>query len=86
MKQLQMWHNGNFNCPSCGAQIVTDATTAATYCYYCHNPVVLAGRLWRILPENILPFTIEKTKRLKILAWTKKNGSFPEIFQQKSNR
>ena len=34
-----------FNCPSCGAQIVTDATTAATYCYYCHNPVVLAGRL-----------------------------------------
>ena len=20
-------------------------TTAATYCYYCHNPVVLAGRL-----------------------------------------
>ncbi|MRI75563.1 TFIIB-type zinc ribbon-containing protein, partial [Enterococcus mundtii] len=21
-----------FNCPSCGAQIVTDATTAATYC------------------------------------------------------
>ena len=34
-----------YTCPSCGAQIVTDETTAATFCYYCHNPVVLAGRL-----------------------------------------
>ena len=34
-----------YNCPSCGAQIVTDETTAATFCYYCHNPVVLSGRL-----------------------------------------
>ena len=32
-------------CPSCGAEVVTDATTAATFCYYCHNPVVLAGKL-----------------------------------------
>ena len=23
-----------FTCPSCGAEIVTDATTAATYCYF----------------------------------------------------
>ena len=34
-----------YTCPSCGAEIVTDATTAATFCYYCHNPVVLSGRL-----------------------------------------
>ena len=33
-----------FLCPSCGAEIVTDETTAATYCYFCHNPVVLSGR------------------------------------------
>ena len=31
-----------YSCPSCGAEIVTDATTAATFCYYCHNPVVLS--------------------------------------------
>lgn len=37
--------------------------TAATYRYYCHNPVVLAGRLsGEFLPENILPFTIEKDR------------------------
>ena len=31
-----------YTCPSCGAQIVTDATTAASFCYYCHNPVVFS--------------------------------------------
>ena len=34
-----------YSCPSCGAQVITDETTAATFCYYCHNPVVLEGRL-----------------------------------------
>ena len=30
-----------YHCPSCGSQIVTDETTVATHCYYCHSPVVL---------------------------------------------
>ena len=34
-----------YTCPNCGAEIVTDATTAATYCFYCHNPVVLLCRI-----------------------------------------
>ena len=32
-----------YTCPSCGAEVVTDETTAATFCFYCHNPVVLSG-------------------------------------------
>lgn len=48
-------------CPSCGAQIVTDSTTAATICYYCHNPVVLSGRLsGELKPDRIIPFAIDK--------------------------
>jgi len=48
-------------CPSCGAQIVTDDTTAATFCYYCHNPVVLGGRLeGNYLPDKIIPFSITR--------------------------
>ena len=55
-----------FLCPSCGAEIVTDATTAATYCYYCHNPVVLSGRLsGEFLPNKVLPFAIEKEEAIK---------------------
>ncbi|MFD2305902.1 ATP-binding protein [Enterococcus termitis] len=74
-----------FNCPSCGAQIVTEATTAATYCYYCHNPVVLAGRLsGNFLPEKVLPFAIEKDEAVeKFLAWTKKKWFIPKDFFNK---
>ncbi len=52
-----------YTCPSCGAQIVTDATTAATFCYYCHNPVVLEGRLeGDFLPGQIIPFSITRAQ------------------------
>ena len=52
-----------YSCPSCGAQIITDATTAATFCYYCHNPVVLEGRLsGAFLPDQVLPFEIDREK------------------------
>ncbi|OTN90157.1 hypothetical protein A5819_002656 [Enterococcus sp. 7E2_DIV0204] len=74
-----------FDCPSCGAQIVTEATTAATYCYYCHNPVVLSGRLsGKFLPEKVLPFSIEKEEAVeKFLAWTKKKWFIPKDFFNK---
>ncbi|MBS6196183.1 MAG: TFIIB-type zinc ribbon-containing protein [Clostridiales bacterium] len=52
-----------YTCPSCGAEIVTDETTAATFCYYCHNPVVLSGRVsGEYLPEWIIPFRIDRKK------------------------
>lgn len=74
-----------FNCPSCGAQIVTESTTAATYCYYCHNPVVLSGRLTgEFLPDNVLPFAVEKEEAVeKFLAWTKKKWFIPKNFFSK---
>ncbi|MDR0922088.1 MAG: TFIIB-type zinc ribbon-containing protein [Lactobacillales bacterium] len=77
---------GLFICPSCGAQIVTDTTTAATYCYYCHNPVVLSERLsGKFLPEKVLPFAIEKEEAIqKFLKWTKKKKFIPkDFFSQK---
>lgn len=50
-----------YTCPSCGAEIVTDDTTAATFCYYCHSPVVLSGRVsGQFMPDYIIPFVIDK--------------------------
>ena len=50
-----------YTCPSCGAEIATDTTTAATFCYYCHNPIVLSGRLsGEQMPSLIIPFQISK--------------------------
>ena len=52
-----------YTCPSCGAEVITDKTTAATFCYYCHNPVVLGGKLsGSYLPDKIIPFKFNKEK------------------------
>lgn len=74
-----------FLCPNCGAEIVTDATTAATYCYYCHNPVVLSGRLsGEFLPNKVLPFAVEKEEAInRFLVWTKKKWFVPKAFFNK---
>lgn len=52
-------------CPSCGAEIVTDETTAATTCYYCSNPVVLSGKLsGELKPDYIIPFKLDKDEAI----------------------
>ncbi len=71
-----------YMCPSCGAEIVTDETTAATFCFYCHNPVVLKGRLdGAYKPDFVLPFAVEKEKAKEIfLGWLKKKRYVPADF------
>ena len=48
-----------YTCQNCGAQIIAEAETSATFCYYCHTPVVLAGRLTgEYKPAYVLPFAV----------------------------
>lgn len=63
-----------YNCPSCGAEIFTEQTTSATFCVYCHNPVVLSDRLsGDYLPDNVVPFKIPREQvEERLLAWCKK--------------
>ena len=71
-----------YTCPSCGAQIVTDETTAATFCYYCHNPVVLSGRLsGEFRPDLVIPFQIDRKKAREIFGqWVGRKKFVPEAF------
>lgn len=71
-----------YTCPSCGAEVVTDDTTAATFCYYCHNPVVMAGRLeGEFLPDFVIPFAIDKEKATDIFSeWIKRKRYVPKAF------
>lgn len=75
-----------YNCPSCGAQIVTDDTTAATFCYYCHNPVVLSGRVsGEFLPHKIIPFTIDRKQATdKFMEYVHTKKFVPKAFFNKS--
>lgn len=74
-----------YTCPSCGAEIVTDETTAATFCYYCHNPVVLSGRLsGQYLPDYVLPFSVDKKEAEKrFLDWIGRKKFVPREFFSK---
>lgn len=54
-------HMRAYTCPSCGAQIVCDETTAATSCPYCNNPTVVAGQFAGMLrPDFVIPFKVDK--------------------------
>ena len=50
-----------FLCPSCGGELITGETTAATFCPYCDNPTVMPDRLsGGIKPDAIIPFKTGK--------------------------
>lgn len=74
-----------YTCPSCGAEVVTDITTAATFCYYCHNPVVLQSRLTGdFTPDKVIPFEITREDAVRrFLGWTGKKWFIPSNFFSK---
>lgn len=48
-------------CQSCGGEIVADATTAATSCPFCDNPVTVPKKFGGDLkPDYIIPFRLDK--------------------------
>ena len=54
-------HIHAFQCPSCGGEIITEETTAATFCPFCDNPTIMPSRLsGGLKPDAVLPFV--KTK------------------------
>lgn len=75
-----------YHCESCGAEVVTDNTTTATFCYYCHNPVLITSRLkGDFKPDIILPFKINKDKAQEtFLNWAKSKKYVPSSFYSSS--
>ncbi len=71
-----------YSCPSCGAELVTSDTTAATMCYYCHNPVVIVGRLEDAFrPDAMLPFKYDRDgARERFFKWMRKKKYVPKEF------
>ena len=58
----------SYSCPSCGAELICDATTAATSCPYCGNPSIVPGQFAGALkPDYVLPFKLSKEDAIKAL-------------------
>ncbi len=76
-----------YNCPSCGAEIICEETTAATSCIYCGNPSVVPGQLGGVLkPDFVIPF--QKTKEDAVNAlknFYKGKRLLPKAFSQASH-
>ena len=71
-----------YSCPRCGAEVVVDNNTTATFCCYCHGPVVLSDKFnGEFKPSKVIPFKIDKDKAIEnFMKWSKKKWFLPNEF------
>lgn len=76
-----------YNCPDCGANIITDLETAATFCIYCGNTSIIKNRLTgKFAPSKIIPFKTTKEDAIKAFKGLKKGRPLiPKSFISEKN-
>ena len=76
-----------YNCPSCGAELICDQTTAATSCPYCGNPSIVPGELSGALrPDWVIPFKLTKEKAIAALKeHYRKKPLLPKLFSSQNH-
>ena len=69
-------------CQSCGAEVITEKNTAATFCVFCHNPVMISNRMaGNFKPNRVIPFMIsEQDAKQKFLDFCAKKKFLPKDF------
>ncbi len=76
-----------YRCKNCGAEMVADENTAATFCVYCGSTSILKSRLeGEFRPSRVIPFA--KTKEDAINAFKSlmhKENFVPNDFTKESN-
>lgn len=76
-----------YNCPSCGAELICDATTAATSCPYCGNPTIVPGQFTGGLrPDLLIPFRLDKQAAINALKMYYRGKKFlPKAFSEQNH-
>lgn len=76
-----------YECPSCGAQLVCDETTAATSCPYCGNPTIIPGQFKGMKrPDYVLPFKLDKKTAIASLKQHyNKKFLLPDAFKRENH-
>lgn len=77
----------SYKCGNCGAEIVADEQTAATFCLYCGNTAILKNKLsGEFSPDLIIPFKTEKKAAIEAFAGLSKGRPFmPKDFNSPNN-
>ncbi len=75
-----------YKCPSCGAEVLTEEYTAATFCSFCQSPTLIEDKLsGEIAPSRIIPFKYNKEKAKEVYRkWTKSGHFVPSEFSRES--
>lgn len=76
-----------YYCDNCGAKIVADDQTAATFCLYCGNTAILKNKLsGEFKPSKIIPFSKEKAAAIEAFKGLAKGRPFiPKSFTSSKN-
>ena len=76
-----------YNCPSCGAELICDETTAATSCPYCDNPTIIPSSLSGSLkPDAIIPFKLDKEQaKAAFREHLKGKKLLPKLFSEENH-
>ncbi len=76
-------HTNLFHCASCGADIMCDDQQTALFCYYCHNPVILAGKMTGAYrPGKVIGFKLNREMALDMFnRWVQKRMFVPKEFK-----
>ncbi len=76
-----------YSCPSCGAEIICDSTTAATSCAYCGNPSIVPGQFSGMLkPDYVIPFKLSKDDAIAALKkHYGKKPLLPKVFSESNH-
>lgn len=76
-----------YSCPDCGAAIIADEETSATFCIYCGNSSIIKNRLTgKFAPSKIIPFKKDKIDAVEAFKKLKKGRPFiPKEFLNENN-
>lgn len=76
-----------YQCNNCGAKIVANPNTAATFCIYCKNTAILKSRLAdQFTPSRIIPFNLIKNDAIEAFKKVgKKKFLMPKEFSDSKN-
>lgn len=75
-------HTNLYHCGSCGAEIMCEDNQTAAFCCYCHEPVILSGRMTGdFKPHKVIGFKLTREDaEEKFKKWCGKRWFLPKAF------
>lgn len=75
----------SYKCSNCGAEVLADSETSATFCLYCKSPAIIKSRFkGEFEPRYLIPFKMKKEEiQRRYSEWIQKKKFAPDSFKYK---